>query len=76
MKVRLTRDQWFQCIVALSRADVLHKVADDIRDKLAESNAPMGAAMPMVLSKASVEAIGRCVEGRIEESLNRQGAWT
>ena len=76
MRITLSRDGWFQCIVALSKADALPEVADAIRDKLAESSAPMDAEMAIVLSPENAGAIGRCVGGRIEESLIRQAALT
>ena len=72
MKAVLTRNQWYHCIVELSKADALPKALDAIRDKLTESSAPMDSEMAVVLSKGNVESIGRVVGGRIGEALNGQ----
>ena len=72
MKAELTRNQWYHCIVELSKADALPKALDAIRDKLTESSAPMDSEMAVVLSKGNVESIGRVVGGRIGEALNGQ----
>ena len=61
MRITLTRDQWFKCIVELSKADELPDVQDAIRDTLAGSNATMGSEADVVLSKEHVEVIAGCV---------------
>jgi hypothetical protein len=72
MEVRLTRDQWFKCIVELSKARELPEIQDTIRNKLAESSAPMDAETIIVLSEGAISSVAQCAGRRIGELLNGQ----
>ena len=73
MKAELTRNQWYHCIVELSKEGALPEALDTIRDELNESaHDQMGANMSVVMSKEELATVARRVGGHVGESLNGQ----
>ena len=73
MKAVLTRNQWYHCIVELSKDDTLPEALDTIRNELNEStHDQMDANVSIVMSKEELATVARCVGGRVGELLNGQ----
>ena len=73
MKAVLTRNQWYHCIVELSKDDTLPEALDTIRNELDEStHDQMDANVSIVMSKEELATVARCVGGRVGELLNGQ----
>ena len=73
MKAVLTRNQWYRCIVELSKDDTLPEALDTIRNELDEStHDQMDANVSIVMSKEELATVARCVGGHVGVLLNGQ----
>jgi hypothetical protein len=73
MNAVLTRNQWYHCIVELSKDDTLPEALDTIRGELNDStHDQMDANVSIVMSKEELATVARCVGGRVGELLNGQ----